>query len=245
MKHLKRNIVFAVLGMVFCGGLLCGDAWASMGDGDSVTVTPDDSPSSHYTLTCKHSYNQYYYVRVSHLQGGAYQEYDLDASGMLVKKGGSTFAGSTECEKRIELFKTNLGNHHIDGTSGGTSGGGTSGGTTGGNTTVGNQGNGETGVIENEAVNGGKNTSILTGCDTGNGQKDIECIIKVAVDIFTAGVGILGVTGIIIVGIQYLTAGGDEGKMTKAKRRMYEIVIGLVLYMLGYALLKWLLPTYN
>ena len=59
----------------------------------------------------------------------------------------------------------------------------------------------------------------------------------------TVGVGILGVIGITIVGIQYLTAGGNEEKTRKAKRRMFEIVIGLVVYVVFYAFLKWLMPA--
>ena len=57
------------------------------------------------------------------------------------------------------------------------------------------------------------------------------------------GIGILGVIGITIVGIQYLTAGGSEEKTRKAKRRMFEIVIGIVAYVLLYWFLKWLLPV--
>ena len=69
-------------------------------------------------------------------------------------------------------------------------------------------------------------------------------ILKLVVDIMTIGIGILGVIGISITGIQYLTAGGSEEKTRKAKRRMFEIVIGLAAYVLIYAILKWLLPSF-
>ena len=89
-------------------------------------------------------------------------------------------------------------------------------------------------------------TAILSGCDCdgGNGGSVIE-ILNLIVDIMTIGIGILGVIGITIVGIQYLTAGGSEEKTRKAKRRMFEIVIGLVAYVLIYAALKWLLPNFG
>ena len=61
----------------------------------------------------------------------------------------------------------------------------------------------------------------------------------------TIGVGILGVLGITIVGIQYLTAGGNEEKTRKAKRRLFEIVLGLAVYVAIYAILQWLLPGFN
>lgn len=86
-------------------------------------------------------------------------------------------------------------------------------------------------------------TSILKTCakDDGNGGS-VLCLFETIVDIMTIGIGILGVIGITIVGIQYLTAGGSEEKTRKAKRRMFEIVIGLVAYVLIYAILKWLMP---
>ncbi|RYC74629.1 hypothetical protein [Candidatus Nanosyncoccus alces] len=88
--------------------------------------------------------------------------------------------------------------------------------------------------------------SILESCATDNGKgSSIFCVLNFVVDIMTIGIGILGVIGITIVGIQYLTAGGSEEKTRKAKRRMFEIVIGLVAYVLIYAALKWLLPTFG
>lgn len=76
-------------------------------------------------------------------------------------------------------------------------------------------------------------------CDDGSGSGVLNLLGDV-VDILSVGVGILGVLGITIVGIQYLTAGDNEEKTRKAKRRMLEIVIGLVAYILIYAILKWL-----
>jgi len=90
-------------------------------------------------------------------------------------------------------------------------------------------------------------TSILGNgevCDNGEGDS-IKHILDLVVDIMTIGIGILGVVGISVVGVQYLTAGGSEEKTRKAKRRLFEIVIGLVAYALIYAVLNWLLPGFN
>lgn len=76
-------------------------------------------------------------------------------------------------------------------------------------------------------------------CDDGEGGS-ITHILYLVVDIMTIGIGILGVIGISIVGVQYLTAGGNEEKTRKAKRRMFEIILGLVAYAVIYALLKFL-----
>lgn len=87
-------------------------------------------------------------------------------------------------------------------------------------------------------------TAILSGCDCDgiDSGGSVINILNLVVNIMTIGIGILGVIGITVVGIQYLTAGGNEEKTRKAKRRMFEIVIGLVAYVLIYAFLKWLMP---
>lgn len=94
-----------------------------------------------------------------------------------------------------------------------------------------------------KAKDSGVETAILTTC--GQDSDGVGCILRLVVDIMSIGIGILGVIGITIVGIQYLTAGGDEGKVKKSKQRMFEIVIGLVAYVVIYAALRWLLPSFN
>ena len=80
--------------------------------------------------------------------------------------------------------------------------------------------------------------NILKGC--AKEEDGIKCILELVVDILSIGVGVLGVIGISIVGIQYLTAGGSEEKTRKAKRRMLEIIIGLATYAVLYSLIKFL-----
>ena len=87
--------------------------------------------------------------------------------------------------------------------------------------------------------------AILKGvCECGGGESTKE-VLKLVVDIMSVLIGILGVIGITITGVQYLTAGGSEEKTRKAKRRMLEIVIGLAAYAVLYALLTWLLPGFD
>ena len=73
----------------------------------------------------------------------------------------------------------------------------------------------------------------------------IMCIVRLVANILTVVIGIAGVIGIVVVGIQYLTAGGNEEQTRKAKRRLFEIVIGVAVYALAYGLLSWLLPGFN
>ena len=80
---------------------------------------------------------------------------------------------------------------------------------------------------------------ILTDyCD--DGEKGVENVLNLILDILTYGVSIAAIIGISISGITYLTAKGNEQQTIKAKRRIYEIVIGLVVYAALYALLKFL-----
>ncbi len=67
-------------------------------------------------------------------------------------------------------------------------------------------------------------------------------ILNLVSDILTAIVGIASIIGISVTGTTYITAGGDEQRVTKAKRRLYEIVLGLFLFAISWALINWLLP---
>ena len=87
---------------------------------------------------------------------------------------------------------------------------------------------------------GGVDTSIIQ-CDEG-GDGGIWHIVHLVVDILSIGVGILGVIGISVVGIQYLTAGPNTEKVTMTKRRLFQIIIGLAAYAVMFAFLQWLLP---
>lgn len=104
-------------------------------------------------------------------------------------------------------------------------------------------GNGKKGTRPKTTIIGQGNTEVATGCECGNGES-IMAILKLVVDIMSIGVGILGVIGISITGIQYLTAGGNEEQVRKAKRRIFEIVIGIAVYAVIVALLNWLLPAF-
>ena len=90
-------------------------------------------------------------------------------------------------------------------------------------------------------------TSILgengCACDNGNGS-GITDILNLVLDIMTYGVGALAILGMIIAGVQYLTARDNEAQMTKSKNRILQIVIGLAIYAVAYVVLRWLLPGF-
>ena len=88
----------------------------------------------------------------------------------------------------------------------------------------------------------GKTSTIIIDCGSSSGEDSICHVLNLVVRIMTTGIGILAILGIIVVGIQYLTSSDNEEKLRKSKRRLLELVIGVVIYVLAGALLQWLLP---
>ena len=86
--------------------------------------------------------------------------------------------------------------------------------------------------------------AILDVCDDGKGS-GISEVLKMAVRILTVGISILAVIGITVAGVQYLTAGDKEEQVRKSKRRIVEIIIGIAVFVLLYAILSWLLPGFS
>lgn len=91
-----------------------------------------------------------------------------------------------------------------------------------------------------ESKCGGVDTNLIE-CDN-IGAGSIRSVLLIIINVLSIGVGIIGVIGISVAGIQYLTAGGDEQKTTKAKRRIYEIIIGVMVFALMWTGAQWLLP---
>ena len=90
-----------------------------------------------------------------------------------------------------------------------------------------------------------KGTILSANCSDPDDPGGIKGILKTVVNIMFACIAGLAVVGIVVTGIQYLTSGGNEEKATKAKRRLFEIVIGLAAFALMYAVLSWLLPGFQ
>ena len=88
-----------------------------------------------------------------------------------------------------------------------------------------------------DCTNGVK-TSLFGECYEGG----IMGVLGIVIDILTIGIGAAAIVGMIISGIQYMTSSGDPAVMTKAKRRIFEILLGLVGYALIWALMQWLIP---
>lgn len=71
---------------------------------------------------------------------------------------------------------------------------------------------------------------------------DIQGLLELVARILVYGLGVAAVIGVVVVGILYLTARDNEAQVTKAKQRLFDVVIGLVAWALLWTVLNWLTP---
>lgn len=88
-------------------------------------------------------------------------------------------------------------------------------------------------------------TSILSCTSTGEaGAKGTGLwqILLIAINILTAGVGVLALAGIVYGSVLYTSAGGNQEQVKKAMAIFTNVVIGVVAFAGMYALLNFLVP---
>lgn len=94
---------------------------------------------------------------------------------------------------------------------------------------------------------GGVVTS-LVACDQPGGQSDkiensgVWGLLLMIINIFSAGVGIAAVGGVVYGSILYTTASGSLDQVKKARTVIANTVVGIVLYIVLYAFLNYLIP---
>lgn len=88
---------------------------------------------------------------------------------------------------------------------------------------------------------GGVETNILSCDEDATGGSVIREVLKDVVSFLTIGIGILGVIGVSVAGIQYLTAGPNEQQVVKAKKRIFNVILGLAVFVSLFGVLGWLL----
>ena len=82
----------------------------------------------------------------------------------------------------------------------------------------------------------GPSTSIL------DPSLDVQGILSLVLKILMYGLGAAAVLGVVIAGIIYMTARDNPQQVAVAKKRLIDIVIGLVVWAIMYTLLSWLVP---
>lgn len=97
-------------------------------------------------------------------------------------------------------------------------------------------------IFANETTKNCINTVIFGEvCDNCNGSAVIQ-VLAYVIRAMTIGVGILAVIGIMVFGIRYLTSRGDENLALKARRHLFQVLLGLVTYIILVLAISWLLP---
>lgn len=86
-------------------------------------------------------------------------------------------------------------------------------------------------------------TNIIGGgeVEVSDGQ-GIYAILRLIVTILTYGLGVAATIGVVIAGVMYLTAKDSPDKVAAAKKRLIEVVLGLVAWAMMAAVLNWLIP---
>jgi len=79
-------------------------------------------------------------------------------------------------------------------------------------------------------------------CSNNENGEGIWRLLALVLQILTYGVGILATIGIVWAGIMYTTAGDSVEKTTKAKNRIFEIVLGLIAYAVIVIVAQFLIP---
>lgn len=86
--------------------------------------------------------------------------------------------------------------------------------------------------------------AILQGvnCDNTADGTQIVNLLRIALQILTAGVGIVAIGALVWAGILYASASDDSGRVNQAKTIIYDTVIGIVAYGLMVVVLQFLIP---
>jgi hypothetical protein len=79
------------------------------------------------------------------------------------------------------------------------------------------------------ACEGAQDGSAGTSCTDESSADTVSKIIRVAIGIFQAIIGVISLFVIILSGLNYVTAGGDAGKVKTARERIIYAVIGLII----------------
>lgn len=77
--------------------------------------------------------------------------------------------------------------------------------------------------------------------NTGLGKQDIRTTISKIINVALGLLGIVAVVIMLIGGFEWMTAGGNEEKVTSAKQRIFMGILGLAIILSAYAIAKFVL----
>lgn len=72
----------------------------------------------------------------------------------------------------------------------------------------------------------------------GLSDKSILVILQTLMNWLLSLIGVLGILGFVVAGILYITAAGDEDKITSAKKTMTWSIVGVLVALLGLVMVR-------
>ncbi len=88
--------------------------------------------------------------------------------------------------------------------------------------------------------------SDVTGIGTANpglGEADVKDIVKNIITVILGFLGLVSVVIILIGGFMWMTAGGNEERVTKGRKWIINGVVGLIIILAAYAIASWVITT--
>jgi len=79
--------------------------------------------------------------------------------------------------------------------------------------------------------------------NTGLGQSDLKSTIGNLINIFLGFLGIIAVLIVLMGGFKWMTAGGNDDKVSEAKKLLVAGVIGLAIILSAYAITSFVLSS--
>ncbi len=77
-----------------------------------------------------------------------------------------------------------------------------------------------------------------SGLDTADSTlTQLESIISTVIGLITVAAGLFFVVNFVLAAFEWVSAGGDAGKITKARDKMMQSAIGLVIVVLAYSII--------
>jgi len=93
-----------------------------------------------------------------------------------------------------------------------------------------------------EGVDACKVKTSIIPVDCSKGGNPIWGLLLMAVNILTAGIGIVAIGGIVYASILWTTAEDKNAQIVKSKETIFNVVVGLVAFALLWAFLNFLIP---
>ncbi len=93
------------------------------------------------------------------------------------------------------------------------------------------------------AATGGVDLGLNYATAIGLGTQDVRTTVSNVIKAFMGLLGIVAVVIILLGGFKWMTAGGNEEKVTEAKKLIISGIIGLVIIMSAYAIAQFVVSA--